>query len=93
MFCGCRSWKRCHSPTTPRRDTAMRTVIVTEFISLDGVIEAPGGEEGYRHTGWTFDIAEDPTMYEFKREEAPRRRGAPPRPAYLRGLRRGVAGA
>ena len=47
----------------------MGTIIVTEFISLDGVIEAPGGEEGYRHTGWTFDIDEDPTMYEFKGEE------------------------
>ena len=48
----------------------MRTVIVTEFISLDGVIEAPGGEEGYQHTGWTFDIEQDPTMYDFKLEEA-----------------------
>jgi dihydrofolate reductase len=47
----------------------MRDIIVTEFISLDGVIEAPGGEEGYQHTGWTFDIEEDPTMYEFKAEE------------------------
>ena len=47
----------------------MRSIIVTEFISLDGVIEAPGGEEGYRHTGWTFDIEPDPTMYEFKAEE------------------------
>jgi len=47
----------------------MRSIIVTEFISLDGVIEAPGGEEGYRHTGWTFDIESDPTMYEFKAEE------------------------
>jgi len=47
----------------------MRTVYVTEFISLDGVVEAPGGEEGYRHSGWTFDIDEDPTMYEFKGEE------------------------
>ena len=47
----------------------MRTIYVTEFISLDGVVEAPGGEEGYRHTGWTFDIDEDPTMYEFKGEE------------------------
>jgi dihydrofolate reductase len=47
----------------------MRTLFVTEFISLDGVVEAPGGEEGYRHTGWTFDIDEDPTMYEFKGEE------------------------
>jgi dihydrofolate reductase len=47
----------------------MRTLYVTEFISLDGVVEAPGGEESYKHTGWTFDIAEDPTMYEFKSEE------------------------
>jgi dihydrofolate reductase len=47
----------------------MRTLYVTEFISLDGVVEAPGGEEGYRHTGWTFDIEQDPTMYEFKSEE------------------------
>jgi dihydrofolate reductase len=47
----------------------MRTLYVTEFISLDGVIEAPGGEESYQHTGWTFDIDSDPTMYEFKGEE------------------------
>jgi len=47
----------------------MRDIIVTEFISLDGVIEAPGGEPGYRHNGWTFDIEEDPTMYEYKWEE------------------------
>ena len=47
----------------------MRTLFVTEFISLDGVVEAPGGEESYKHTGWTFDIDEDPTMYEFKGEE------------------------
>ena len=47
----------------------MRTLFVTEFISLDGVVEVPGGEEGYRHSGWTFDIEEDPARYEFKTEE------------------------
>jgi len=47
----------------------MRKVIVSEFISLDGVVEAPGGEEGYRHTGWTFDIEQDPTMYDYKLSE------------------------
>jgi len=47
----------------------MRSITVTEFIALDGVVEAPGGEEGYRPTGWTFDIEADPTMYEFKWEE------------------------
>ena len=29
----------------------MRTLYVTEFISLDGVVEAPGGEDTYKHTG------------------------------------------
>jgi dihydrofolate reductase len=48
----------------------MRSIIVSEFISLDGVIEAPGGEPGYRHTGWTTDIEQDPTMYDYKLAEA-----------------------
>jgi dihydrofolate reductase len=48
----------------------MGSIIVSEFISLDGVIEAPGGEAGYRHTGWTSDIEQDPTMYEYKFVEA-----------------------
>src|ERR1044072_156300 len=43
--------------------------IVTEFISLDGVIEARGAEESCRHPGWPFDIGEDPTMYECKGRE------------------------
>ena len=47
----------------------MREIIVTEFISLDGVVEAPGGEEGFKHTGWTFDIETDQTMYDFKLQE------------------------
>ena len=47
----------------------MREIIVTEFISLDGVVEAPGGDEGFKHTGWTFDIETDETMYGFKFEE------------------------
>jgi dihydrofolate reductase len=52
----------------------MRRIIVTEFISLDGVAEAPGGEDSYPHTGWTFDIDFIPEVYESKDaelEEAP----------------------
>ncbi|MGC4044448.1 MAG: dihydrofolate reductase family protein [Armatimonas sp.] len=30
----------------------MRRIVVTEFVSLDGVMEAPGGEPGYKHSGW-----------------------------------------
>src|SRR6478609_11631793 len=47
----------------------MRPLITTHFVSLDGVAEAPGGEEGYRHTGWTMDIESDPAQYERKGRE------------------------
>lgn len=48
----------------------MRNLIVTAFMSLDGVMEAPGGEAGYRNTGWTFkDIEFVPDAYEIKGRE------------------------
>jgi dihydrofolate reductase len=31
----------------------MSKIVVTEFISLDGVIEDPGGSEASKHGGWT----------------------------------------
>jgi dihydrofolate reductase len=34
----------------------MGKIVATEFISLDGVIEDPGGAEDYVHGGWTFAI-------------------------------------
>jgi hypothetical protein len=34
----------------------MGKIVVTEFISLDGVLEAPGGGEDFAHGGWTFEI-------------------------------------
>jgi len=47
-----------------------RLLITTAFVSLDGVVEAPGGEPGHRSSGWTFkDIAEDPESYEMKGTE------------------------
>ena len=48
----------------------MRTLISTAFVSLDGVVEAPGGEPGYRNAGWTFkDIEFVPEAYEIKGRE------------------------
>jgi dihydrofolate reductase len=48
----------------------MRPLIVTSFMSLDGVVQAPGGEPGYRNAGWTFqDIEFDPAAYEIKGRE------------------------
>jgi dihydrofolate reductase len=46
----------------------MGRIIVTEFVSTDGVMEAPGGEEAYRHSGWTFEFP-DEGQYEYKLEE------------------------
>jgi dihydrofolate reductase len=31
-------------------------IVVTEFVSLDGVMEDPGGAETFKHGGWTFEI-------------------------------------
>ena len=44
----------------------MRTLITTHFVSLDGVAEGPGGEPGFKHSGWTFDVESDPASYEQK---------------------------
>jgi dihydrofolate reductase len=47
----------------------MRTLIVTAFVSTDGVMEAPGGGD-YRNAGWTFkDVEFDPAAYEIKGRE------------------------
>jgi dihydrofolate reductase len=46
----------------------MGRLIVTEFVSIDGVMEAPGGEPGYAHSGWTMDFA-DGGQYGYKLEE------------------------
>src|ERR671933_547207 len=45
-------------------------IVVTEFVSLDGVMEAPGGEPGFKYPGWTFEFDRGEDGKEFKREEA-----------------------
>jgi dihydrofolate reductase len=47
----------------------MGRIVVTEFVSLDGVIEAPGGGEDYRHAGWTFEIDRGAEGDKFKLAE------------------------
>jgi dihydrofolate reductase len=45
----------------------MGKVVVSEFISLDGVIEDPGGAEGTEFGGWTFRFpAEDGQRFKFE---------------------------
>ena len=48
----------------------MRTLVVTEFMSLDGVVDSPGGEAGYPHSGWTFkDVKPEMAAYALKERE------------------------
>jgi dihydrofolate reductase len=48
----------------------MGRIVVTEFISLDGVIEDPGGSEDFKYGGWTFEIERGEDGDKFKLDEA-----------------------
>ena len=47
----------------------MGRIVVTEFTSLDGVVEDPGGAEDYRHSGWSFEISRGEEGDQFKLDE------------------------
>ena len=47
----------------------MGRIVVTEFVSLDGVMEDPGGAEGYEHGGWTFEYDRGEDGDSFKLDE------------------------
>src|SRR3954452_20009654 len=47
----------------------MGKLAVTEFVSLDGVFEDPGGSENYEHGGWTFEYDRGEDGNQFKLDE------------------------
>ncbi|MDQ3924106.1 MAG: dihydrofolate reductase family protein [Actinomycetota bacterium] len=47
----------------------MGRIVITEFVSLDGVMEDPGGGENFRHGGWTFEIDRGQEGDKFKLDE------------------------
>jgi dihydrofolate reductase len=47
----------------------MGRVVVTEFVSLDGVMEDPGGSEDFEHGGWSFAFDRGADGNEFKTGE------------------------
>ena len=47
----------------------MGKLVVTEFVSIDGVFEDPGGAEGYEHGGWTFEYDRGDDGDKFKLDE------------------------
>ena len=46
----------------------MGRIVVTEFVSMDGVMEAPGGEK-FKYEGWTFDFDRGDEGNKFKVDE------------------------
>ena len=47
----------------------MGKIVVTEFMSLDGVVEDPGGAEDFKHSGWSFEISRGDEGDKFKLDE------------------------
>jgi dihydrofolate reductase len=48
----------------------MGKIVVTEFVSLDGVMEDPGGSENFKHGGWSFAFDRGKDGDKFKLDEA-----------------------
>jgi dihydrofolate reductase len=51
------------------QETPVGRLVVTEYISIDGVIEAPSGEEEFERVGWTDDFSRGPEGNQFKVDE------------------------
>jgi hypothetical protein len=51
-----------------REATPIRKVIISEFMTLDGVMEDPGDAEGFKHGGWSFHFG-SADQQQFKVEE------------------------
>src|SRR5438874_2493601 len=54
--------------TSPKR-RPMGRIIATEFVSLDGVVEAPGGGEDFEYAGWSFEIDRGEEGNKFNHDE------------------------
>jgi dihydrofolate reductase len=47
----------------------MGRIVITEFASLDGVVEDPGGSENFKYGGWSFEIDRGDEGNRFKLDE------------------------
>jgi len=52
-----------------KKEAGMGRIVVTEFVSLDGVMEDPGGAEDFKHGGWSFEFSRGDEGDKFKLDE------------------------
>jgi dihydrofolate reductase len=57
------------NPKANEKEARMGRIVVTEFVSLDGVMEDPGGSEDFRHGGWSFEFNRGEEGNQFKLDE------------------------
>jgi dihydrofolate reductase len=55
--------------STSIKEDRVGRIVVTEFVSLDGVMEDPGGSENFKYGGWTFEISRGDEGDKFKLDE------------------------
>jgi len=51
------------------REANVGRIVVTEFVSLDGVVEDPGGAEDFKYGGWSFEVSRGDEGDKFKLDE------------------------
>src|SRR5687767_7698310 len=54
---------------TPTKEAPMGKVVVSQFITVDGVVEDPGGSENLDRGGWAFKFDRGPEGNQFKVDE------------------------
>ena len=57
------------APDVNEKEADVGRIIVTEFASLDGVVEDPGGAEGFKYAGWSFEVSRGAEGDKFKLDE------------------------
>ena len=55
--------------TADEKEEDVGRIVVTEYISIDGVVEAPSGTEEFERVGWTDAFSRGPEGDRFKLDE------------------------
>jgi dihydrofolate reductase len=56
--------------SSPRKESFMGRIVISENVSLDGVVQDPAGDEGFRHGGWVGRITDRPEVGKLALDEA-----------------------